>query len=75
MLHVKEVAARLDVHPSTVYRWIKNGLLQAVRYGRLVTPGATVSGTGGAIRIPETALVDFQSTHPRYRPADEPSPA
>nr|WP_267887827.1 helix-turn-helix domain-containing protein [Streptomyces sp. NBRC 109706] len=56
MLRVKEVAARLKVHPSTVYRWVKIGRLQAYRYGRLVTPGAPDSGPGGAIRIPESEV-------------------
>ena len=31
LLTVKEVAARLKVHPLTVYRWIAKGRLQALR--------------------------------------------
>ena len=59
MLCVKEVAARLEVHPATVYRWIKQGHLKAVRYGQLQPAGAT--GTGGAIRIPEASVVAFET--------------
>lgn len=60
MLRVKEVAARLRVHPATVYRWINEGHLPAVRYGRpVVVGGSGKSRGGGAIRIPEAALADF----------------
>ncbi len=33
MLSVKQVAFGLSVHPSTVRRWEKNGLLKAYRIG------------------------------------------
>lgn len=59
MLRVKEVAKRLGVHPATVYRWIKDGHLEAVRYGKPQIVGATAPRRGGAIRIPETALTAF----------------
>lgn len=59
MLRVKEVAARLDVHPATVYRWIKEGHLPAVRYGKPQVAGSIKTGPGGAIRVPESALVSF----------------
>ncbi|GGX40405.1 helix-turn-helix domain-containing protein [Streptomyces noursei] len=54
MLRVKEVAKRLDVHPATVYRWIKEGHLEAVRYGKVQPAGTT--GRGGALRISESSL-------------------
>lgn len=60
MLRVKEVATRLNVHPATVYRWIKEGHLEAVRYGRPQPIGAVANGPGGAIRIPEAALAAFE---------------
>ncbi|NUP47247.1 MAG: helix-turn-helix domain-containing protein [Catenulispora sp.] len=56
MLRVKEVADRLRVHPATVYRWIADGRLPAVRYGKPVAPGQSIKGSGGSIRIPEEAL-------------------
>jgi excisionase family DNA binding protein len=58
MLRVKEVADRLRVHPATVYRWINDGHLPAVRYGKPVVAGTARRG-GGAIRVPEEALTDF----------------
>ncbi|WP_076972101.1 helix-turn-helix domain-containing protein [Streptomyces sparsogenes] len=61
MLRVKEVAARLRVHPATVYRWINEGRIPATRYGQPVVPGAAKRG-GGAIRVPEAALVGFSSS-------------
>jgi excisionase family DNA binding protein len=59
MLRVKEVATRLNVHPATVYRWIKEGHLEAVRYGKPQVVGAPAQRGGGAIRIPEAALAGF----------------
>lgn len=56
MLRVKEVADRLRVHPATVYRWIADGRLPAVRYGKPIAPGQPIRGGGGSIRIPEDAL-------------------
>ena len=54
MLRVKEVADRLGVHPATVYRWIEEGELEAVRYGKPYARGN--KRRGGAIRVPESAL-------------------
>lgn len=59
MLRVKEVATQLKVHPATVYRWIKEGHLEAVRYGKPHVVGAPADGPGGAIRVPEAALANF----------------
>ena len=65
MLRVKEVADRLRVHPATVYRWIAEGRLPAVRYGRPVTPGQSLKGGGGSIRIPEEALATTDLAAPK----------
>jgi excisionase family DNA binding protein len=59
MLRVKEVATRLKVHPATVYRWIKEGHLEAVRYGKPYIVGTRADGSGGAFRVPEEALTGF----------------
>lgn len=48
LLHVKEAAAELGVHPSTVRRHIHEGDLAAVRLGE-----------GGRYRISRRALEDF----------------
>lgn len=49
LLTVKEVAAALRVSPPTVYRWISDGEMEAIRYGKpLIVGGAK---RGGAIRI------------------------
>lgn len=56
VLRVKEVADRLRVHPATVYRWIADGRLPAVRYGKPIVPGTPIRGGGGSIRVPEEAL-------------------
>lgn len=55
MLSVKEMAKILDVHPATIYRWIKEGHLRAVRHGKPYKPG-TAGAVGGAIRIPESEV-------------------
>ena len=60
MLRVKEVADRLRVHPATVYRWINDGHLPAVRYGKTLVAGTPRARGGGAIRVPEDALAGFQ---------------
>ncbi|MFC9268964.1 helix-turn-helix domain-containing protein [Streptomyces zhihengii] len=62
MLRVKEVATRLNVHPATVYRWIKEGRLEALRYGKPLVAGTLPDGPGGAIRIPESAMSAFTGT-------------
>lgn len=56
MLRVKEVADHLNVHPATVYRWIADGRLPAVRYGKPIVPGTPIKGGGGSIRVPEDAV-------------------
>lgn len=49
MLRVKEVAARLDVHVSTVYRLVDSGQLRSARIG-----------TGkGTVRIPKDSLETY----------------
>lgn len=49
---VAEVAALLDVDPTTIYRQIKAGRLKAYRIG-----------TGrGAVRVPVSALAEYQAT-------------
>lgn len=55
MLSVKEVAKLLNVHPATVYRWINEGHLRAVRHGKPYEPG-TATTVGGAIRIPASEV-------------------
>jgi excisionase family DNA binding protein len=48
LLHVKEAAAELGVHPSTLRRRIHDGDLRAVRLG-----------PGGRLRVSRQALSDF----------------
>ena len=48
LLHVKEAAAELDVHPSTIRRAIHGGELEAVRLG-----------TRGGYRVTRDALERF----------------
>lgn len=36
LLRAEEVAELVDVHPATVYRWVRQGLLRAMRIGRVV---------------------------------------
>jgi len=62
MLRVKEAAALVGVHPSTIYRWVAEGVLEHVRYGKPRPAGTTPQGRGGAIRIPEDALPAVQTT-------------
>ena len=54
LLHIKEAAAELDVHPSTLRRRIHHGDLEAVRLG-----------PGGRYRISRDALKRF--LHPVTR--------
>lgn len=56
MLTVSEVANRLRVSNSTVYRWIHEGELNAVRHGKQWSRGQ--EGRGGAIRIPEVEVAE-----------------
>lgn len=46
MLTSKEVAEKLSVHPSTVRRWIREGKIESIRFGR-------------DYKIPEEALEKF----------------
>jgi excisionase family DNA binding protein len=48
LLHVKEAASELDVHPSTLRRAIRRGELEAVRIGQ-----------AGRLRIRREALDSF----------------
>ncbi len=48
MLSVKEVASILSVHPSTVRRWEREGLLKAYRVG-----------PRGSLRFAEADILDF----------------
>lgn len=64
MLRVKEVADLLGVHPATVYRWIEAGRLPGLRYGQPVVVGVVKPRGGGAIRVPEEAIVAFTASEP-----------
>ena len=60
LLTVLEVAEWARVHPKTVYRWIKDGKLEAIQFGPRT------------FRVPEDAIGKFlQKTG--YRKASEPS--
>jgi excisionase family DNA binding protein len=48
MLSVKQVASILSVHPSTVRRWERGGLLKAYRIG-----------PRGSIRFAKSEIIDF----------------
>jgi excisionase family DNA binding protein len=54
LLTVREAAAALRVSKPTIYRWIANGDLPAIRYGQARPEGD--ARRGGAIRIPEAAV-------------------
>lgn len=55
-LSVRDAADALGVHASTIYRWVSEGELEVVRYGKAPTEG---SGRRGAeIRIPEHAIAE-----------------
>lgn len=54
MLTVGEVSRRLRVSKSTVYRWIHDGELKAIRHGKQWSRGQ--EGRGGAIRISESEI-------------------
>lgn len=49
MFRVKEVATRLNVHVSTVYRLIESGQLNSVRVGM----------GKGTVRVPEESLDSY----------------
>lgn len=54
-LSARETATAFNVHISTVYRWIDDGLLEVIRLGRPKENGH--KARGGAIRIPEAAVL------------------
>jgi len=54
LLTVKEVAAALRVSTPTVYRWVSDGEMEAIRYGKPLVAGSTKRG--GAIRIPRAEV-------------------
>lgn len=54
LLTVREVAAALRVSIPTVYRWIANDEMKAIRYGKPRVIGDTKRG--GAIRIPQSEV-------------------
>lgn len=56
-LTVREAATALEVHPSTIYRWVEGGTLPAVRNGRQPEKGSR--RRGGDIRIPEQAVAEM----------------
>lgn len=55
LLTVGETAVTLRVSKPTIYRWIANGALPAIRYGQPRVEGE--ARRGGAIRIPEAAVL------------------
>lgn len=57
LLTVREAAAALRVSKPTIYRWIDAGDLPAIRYGQPRAEGDT--RRGGAIRIPEAAVLAY----------------
>ncbi|WP_328632027.1 helix-turn-helix domain-containing protein [Streptomyces sp. NBC_00356] len=59
LLTVKETAAVLRISEPTVYRWIANGDLPAVRYGQPRPEGDT--RRGGAIRIPKDVVMALRT--------------
>lgn len=57
LLTVGEAAVALRVSKPTIYRWIANGELPAIRYGQPRPEGDV--RRGGAIRIPEEAVTAY----------------
>lgn len=53
-ISAREAARAFDVHISTVYRWIEDGVLEVIRPGRPKKPGH--KARGGAIRITEASV-------------------
>ena len=58
LLRVEEVAERMRVQPATVYRFVRDGLLPAVRFSRMVRVREAdleaFLAAGGAPRKPAT---------------------
>jgi excisionase family DNA binding protein len=62
VLTVREVAKALRVSVPTVYRWVKDGELEAIRHGKQWSRGQ--AGRGGAIRIPASVVAaKLQAIH------------
>ncbi|MGW7330452.1 helix-turn-helix domain-containing protein [Streptomyces sp. NPDC054840] len=61
LLTVEEVAAALRVSKPTVYRWIANDEMTAIRYGKPRLSGDTKRG--GAIRVPRTEVDERLGYH------------
>jgi excisionase family DNA binding protein len=59
LLTVREAAEVLRVSKPTVYRWIANGELPAIRYGQPRPEGDP--RRGGAIRIPEAVVQAYRN--------------
>lgn len=66
-LSVKEAATALEVHPSTIYRWVDEGELASIRYGKEPAEGS--SRRGSEIRIPEHVVADRLRRGPVIEPA------
>lgn len=56
LLTVREVATALRVSIPTIYRWIADGEMPAIRYGQ---PRTGDDKRGGAIRVPESAVAEY----------------
>ncbi|MFG3051867.1 helix-turn-helix domain-containing protein [Kitasatospora sp. NPDC048239] len=62
VLTVKEVAKALRVSIPTIYRWVQDGELEAIRHGKQWSRGQ--AGRGGAIRIPRAVVAaKIQAMH------------
>ncbi|PAZ15646.1 hypothetical protein CLM62_12685 [Streptomyces sp. SA15] len=60
LLTVREAAVLLRISKPTVYRWIDNGDLPAIRYGQPRAEGDP--RRGGAIRIPRDVVMALRET-------------
>jgi excisionase family DNA binding protein len=60
LLTVKETAVALRISEPTVYRWIANGDLPAIRYGQPRPEGD--SRRGGAIRISRDVVMALRNS-------------
>ncbi|MFD4547243.1 helix-turn-helix domain-containing protein [Streptomyces sp. NPDC058466] len=65
LLTVQETAVLLRISKPTVYRWIDNGDLPAIRYGQPRAEGD--SRRGGAIRISRAVVMALRNS------SDEPT--
>lgn len=60
LLTVRETAVLLRISKPTVYRWIDNGDLPAIRYGQPRAEGD--ARRGGAIRIPRDIVMALRNS-------------